>query len=163
ALVVFVLCAFFARPASLFARGAGAEFFLLSPDGKLIRKLDATRSDFVDTVRELIYRRSEKGLTIARFSGAKWSLLIPMPVEDQGWNWVEVEWRGTFGLLALLTNKTVVGVERVTGKEVYRRPLGDFALALTPSPRSDRWDVETNRELSHFRYLVNSKKDNSRP
>src|SRR5262245_14985915 len=89
ALAVIVLCAFFAYPASLFARGAGAEFFLLSPDGKLIRKLDAARLDFVDTVRELIYRRGEKGLTTVRFSGAKWSSLIPMPVDDRGWNWVE--------------------------------------------------------------------------
>jgi outer membrane protein assembly factor BamB len=161
-LAVGVLCVLFGHPAALLAWGAGCEYFLLSHDGKLIRKLDTTRWDFVDTVRELIYQRSDTTFTVRRFTGAKRFSPIPIHV-DKEWYGTEVEWRGTGGLLALLSNKHVLGVERITGKEVYRKPLEDFVVALSPYPKSDFWDVETNREFSHFRYLLNSKQDTSVP
>lgn|SRR5262245_17738916 len=81
AIVLLFACCFLA-PSTAQARGIGTDYFLLSPDGKLLWQHQWERTGHVDLQAELSYRIRDDQLTATPFGKRDplWRCLTDMPV-----------------------------------------------------------------------------------
>jgi len=109
-------------PAPTWARGMGHEFFLLAPDGKLVRQLGSRdfhkeALDWVDGKTEMVYRWDGKKLLGLDFAGKQlWTYAPPTAL-----NW-HTNFDSASGVLyvARYGADWQVGLEPKTGKELYK-------------------------------------------
>lgn len=138
-------------PSAAGARGMGHDYFLVSPEGKLVRQLGSSNFknsalDWVDGATELVYRWDAEKLHGISFAGKRlWSYALPTPL-----NW-HTSLDSKSGVLAITKygDDWRVGLEPKTGKELYRIPLED-AVAPVGSLRS----LEQSNGATAFRYFL---------
>jgi outer membrane protein assembly factor BamB len=138
-------------PSAGWARGMGHDYFLVSPEGKLIRQLGTcyfreTPMDWVDDARELVYRFDGEKLHGISFAGKHlWSYAPPSAL-----NW-HTNLDSRSGVLAISRYDADwrVGLEPKTGKQLYRVPKED-AVAPVGSYRP----LEESSGSPAFRYFL---------
>ncbi len=123
--------------ATISARGMGHDFFLVDPDGKLIRQLGSSDShkeakDWVDGTTEMVYRWDGKKLHGLDFAGKElWSYVPP----------TALSWHTNFdsasGVLSLsrYDEDWWVGLEPKTGKELCHTKRIDMVEPTGGLPR----------------------------
>jgi outer membrane protein assembly factor BamB len=135
----------------------GDEWYLVSREGKLLRKLDWKRGDLLDPEAGQIYRLEGNVLKTYRVEDGAitWSAQWPvMQTTDAAF------FQSDPDAVALLAAGVLYGYEKRTGKELYRTPLGtpqgQFSMPLS-SARGIQWGLSANGEDGKFLYLTRQK------
>src|SRR5215212_5035627 len=109
-------------PSPIWARGMGHDYFLVSPEGKLIRQLGTcyfreTPMDWVDGAAELVYRFDGEKLHGISFAGKQlWTYAPPSAL-----NWhTNLDSRSGVLAISRYDSDWRVGLEPQTGKQLYR-------------------------------------------
>lgn len=138
-------------PALSLGRGMGHDFFLLSPEGKLICQLGSQYSktramDWVDSKNELVYRWDSKKLNGTDFAAKQ--LWTYTPPTGLGWH---TGMDGGSGVLTLIRveDNWRAGIDPKTGKELYRIALEDAVPPSTSMPA-----IEESSGASGYQYYL---------
>jgi hypothetical protein len=135
------------------ARGTGADYYLLSPAGKLVWAYRWDRFDHVDGGAELVYRVRGELLTATPFGQREPLWKIKSPQAEADWRrWDAAAWQSGPGVVALITAKAIHAFDSKTGAARYTFPIAKYetlrlrdflqdgvAAASTWERRSDRY------------------------
>lgn len=145
----------FCLPSAGWARGMGHDYFLVSPEGKLLHQLGSCYFrepdlDWVDGAAELVYRWDGETLHGNSFAGKRlWSYSPPTALS---WH---TNLDSKSGVLAITKfgSDWRVALDRKSGKELYRIPLED-AVSAERSLRG----LEESSAAAAFHYFLGGEK-----
>jgi hypothetical protein len=140
----------FYLPTPASARGMGHDFFLLSPDGKLVRQLGSRYSnetilDWVDGASELVFHWDGKKLSGSTFAGKHvWDYVPPGPLD------LHTNFSSSGGVLSFQRygGNWWVGLDLKTGKVLFNIDKLNRAQPDKSDPAIDY--ASDNREFRYF-------------
>jgi hypothetical protein len=153
--LLFACCFLIPRPAQ--ARGAGTDYFLLSPDGKLLWQHRWDRADHVDYQAELVYRLRDGQLTATPFGKREPLWSVPSPLREGDFRaWYSAAWQSGPGIVVLISPDAIHGLDSKTGEKKYSFAIAKYETLrlrnyLQPgSPLRSEGEPRSER----YRYLV---------
>ena len=118
--IVLVFACCFLFPGAAQARGFGTDYFLLSPDGKLIWQYHWDRTDYVDLQAELVYRVRDGQLTATPFGKRDPLWSVPSPLREGDFRaWHSSAWQTGPGIVVLISAEAIHCLDNATGEKKY--------------------------------------------
>src|SRR5262245_47727595 len=152
AIVLMFACCFLSPRASQ-ARGVGTDYFLLSPDGKLLWRHHWEQTGHLDLQAELVYRIRGDRLTATPFGKREplWSVESPLREGEFG-AWYSAAWHSGPGIVVLISPRAIHGLDSKTGAKQYSFDISKYEtlrlrnyvqpgcpLRNSDEPRSERY------------------------
>jgi hypothetical protein len=116
--IVLMFACCFLIPHAAQARGVGTDYFLLSPDGKLLWQVRWDRADHLDPQAELVYRIRDGQLTATPFSKRDPLWRVPSPLREWDFRaWYSAAWQSGPGIVVLISPEAIHGLDSKTGEK----------------------------------------------
>src|SRR5262245_21133343 len=126
AIVLVFACCFLVPPAAQ-ARGVGTDYFLLSPDGKLLWQHHWERAGHVDPQAELVYRVRGVQLTATPFGKRDPLWSVPSPLKEGDFRaWYSATWQSGPGIVVLISPEAIHGLDSKTGAKKYSFAISKY-------------------------------------
>jgi hypothetical protein len=152
AIVLMFACCFLI-PRAVQARGSGTDYYMLSPDGKLLWQHRWDRADHVDLQAELVYRIREGQLTATPFGKRDPLWSVPSPLREGDFRaWYSAAWESGGGIVVLISPEAIHGLDSKTGAKKYSFDIDKYEtlrlrnylqpgcpLRSDDEPRSERY------------------------
>jgi outer membrane protein assembly factor BamB len=159
--IVFAVGLLILLPSGAQARGTGLNYFLLSPEGKLIWQYEWSRADLVDVEAELVYRVHGGELTATAFGQREpvWKVKSPLAEADFLRRY-SCGWHCGPSIVCLISDTAIYAFDSKSGTAKYTIPIGPYDalgvrdfLQRTVAPTAP-WEPRSNR----YRYLAKQTK-----